>query len=69
MLHDFGDVLRGIKTDVNKNAMKFAIGFKDTMFTSVIMIMDAEYESVFNFLAEVLESLLKRQADEFTTDF
>ncbi|MBQ2049374.1 MAG: hypothetical protein II493_03070 [Spirochaetales bacterium] len=44
MLHDFGDVLRGI------------------------MIMDAEYESVFNFLAEVLEPLLKRQADEFTTD-
>ena len=38
------------------------------MFTSVIMIMDAEYESVFNFLAEVLEPLLKRQVDEFTTD-
>ena len=68
MLHDFGDVLRGIKTDVNENAMKFAIGFKDTMFTSVIMIMDAEYESVFNFLAEVLEPLLKRHADELTTD-
>ena len=34
----------------------------------VIMIMDAEYESVFNFLAEVLEPLIKRQADEFTTD-
>ena len=69
MLHDFGEILRGIKTDVIDNARKFAVGFKTTMFTSIIMIIDAEYESVFKYLAETLEPLLKRQAAEPATDF
>ena len=57
MLKDFGEVLRGIRTDVTDKARQFATGFRNTVFTCFIMIIDAEYDAVFSFLNSAIEPL------------
>ncbi len=63
MLNEFRDVLRGIKTDVSAKAKQFAAGFRNTIFTSVIMIVDADYDAVFKLFNSALEPLLERQEE------